>query len=349
MSRLHVQPLLPTKDKSFYDKIAAYPTRFPGRRKAVSEPPKMDAARRPKVRLCYVCGREYGLSSFEIHLKQCKLLWIAQEEKKPLRERRPVPEPPQELPIEANVLYQLSPDELEAQNRAAARAFEEKVMEKCAYCGRTFNPERLAIHNRSCTAERPARAVGTARLSPSPSLSADSSPPPTTSTTEPSPQRTKRTGSPSYTESTASSRSSMSSYADSTASSRSSMSSTLGRLSLTSSQGRPSSQGGRLSTSSSQGGGGSRPTTPPQQLRGSTPPQTRPSSRGATPPGADRSRPSTRIELPALSASPRPTTKTPASAAQLAEFQAKLDFWEGQALAMVRDIRAMKELLAQMA
>ncbi|KDO24357.1 hypothetical protein SPRG_10434 [Saprolegnia parasitica CBS 223.65] len=150
---------MPTKDKSFYNKIAAYPIRFPGRRKAVSEPPKMDAgapasviaiatharyvARRPKVRLCYVCGREYGLSSFEIHLKQCKLLWIAQEEKKPLRERRPVPEPPQELPIEANVLYQLSPDELEAQNRAAARAFEEKVMEKCAYCGRTFNPERV--------------------------------------------------------------------------------------------------------------------------------------------------------------------------------------------------------------
>ncbi|OQR92491.1 hypothetical protein ACHHYP_03659 [Achlya hypogyna] len=182
MSRLHVQPLVPTKPASasatFYDKISTCPIRFGARRKAASEPPKMEPAtvRRPKVKLCYVCGREYGLSSIEIHVKQCKLLWIAQEEKKPPRERRPVPEPPHEVALEANVLYQLSPDELEALNRAAAKAFEDKVMEKCAFCGRTFNPERLAIHNRSCTAEKPARAVGTARLAP----------------TEPSPQAPNR-------------------------------------------------------------------------------------------------------------------------------------------------------------
>lgn len=32
----------------------------------------------PITRLCHVCGRQYGLSSFDIHLKQCKKLWVAQ-------------------------------------------------------------------------------------------------------------------------------------------------------------------------------------------------------------------------------------------------------------------------------
>ena len=33
------------------------------------------------------------------------------------------------------------------------------ALARCEYCGRTFLPEKLIIHNRSCTAEKPARAV----------------------------------------------------------------------------------------------------------------------------------------------------------------------------------------------
>jgi hypothetical protein len=33
----------------------------------------------PKTRMCHICGRQYGLHSFDIHLKQCKELWIARE------------------------------------------------------------------------------------------------------------------------------------------------------------------------------------------------------------------------------------------------------------------------------
>ncbi|ETV95737.1 hypothetical protein H310_10810 [Aphanomyces invadans] len=140
-------------------------------------------AKRPKVRTCYVCGRDYGLSSYEIHLKQCKQLWIAQEELKPLKERRPVPEPPHALVSsecgDVPSAYDLTPEQLEAQNRAAQQAFENKVMEKCAFCGRTFNPERLAIHNRSCTAEHPAKAIGQARLNDASGSGNASSTPPT--------------------------------------------------------------------------------------------------------------------------------------------------------------------------
>ncbi|OQS04814.1 hypothetical protein THRCLA_02977 [Thraustotheca clavata] len=322
---LRVKPMVPNnKHSSFYNKIASCPIRFTSRRKGMEDVASRKAIdpfavkRVPKVRVCYVCGREYGLSSFEIHLKQCKQLFIAQEERKPLRERKPLPEPPNELVeiTDATVLYKLSPEELEAQNRAAAKTFENKVMEKCAFCGRTFNPERLAIHNRSCTAERPARAVGTARLSPSPSPVSD-----------PSPQKPKKPSSPSPTESTSSGRPSLSSSQG-----RPSISSSYDRPSLSSSQGRPSlsSSQGRLSSSRLSS---SRPSTPPEtRARATTPP-----SRTTTP------RASTSVKLPALS-----TKRTPATPAQLAEFQAKLDFWEGQALAMVQDIRAMKDMLAQL-
>ncbi|CAK4083052.1 unnamed protein product [Aphanomyces euteiches] len=121
----------------------------------------MDAvAKKPKVRTCYVCGREYGLSSFEIHLKQCKQLWIAQEEKKPLKERKPVPEPPTVLNDSDKSSYDLTPEELEAQNRAAAQAFEQKVVHMIVHM---LISTELAIHNRSCTADNPAKAVGQAR------------------------------------------------------------------------------------------------------------------------------------------------------------------------------------------
>lgn len=38
----------------------------------------------PVTRVCHVCGRQYGLSSFEIHLKQCKKLWVQQARHGPL-------------------------------------------------------------------------------------------------------------------------------------------------------------------------------------------------------------------------------------------------------------------------
>ena len=32
-------------------------------------------AQRPKALMCYICGREYGTTSLEIHLKTCKKKW----------------------------------------------------------------------------------------------------------------------------------------------------------------------------------------------------------------------------------------------------------------------------------
>lgn len=125
----------------------------------------------PKSRVCYLCGRLYMLHSYDIHLKQCKELWIARENQKDPRERKKMPEDPfanggfpgnssggasggggddAHIPTAA---------ELEEMNNRANQIFNTETLSTCAFCGRTFLPEKLAIHNRSCTADNPARRV----------------------------------------------------------------------------------------------------------------------------------------------------------------------------------------------
>ncbi|CCI42735.1 unnamed protein product [Albugo candida] len=110
----------------------------------------------PLTRVCHVCGRQYGLSSFDIHLKQCKKLWIAQEELKPRGERKPLPKTPpkaggaRELESDPSGSKPMTRDEVEAMNKAASEAYNVHGMEKCENCGRTFAEGRLAIHSKSC-------------------------------------------------------------------------------------------------------------------------------------------------------------------------------------------------------
>lgn len=49
------------------------------------------------IKLIKYSGREYGSASIEIHLKSCKKKWEIEENKKPPKERRPLPEPPKQF------------------------------------------------------------------------------------------------------------------------------------------------------------------------------------------------------------------------------------------------------------
>ena len=142
----------------------------------------------PKTRVCYICGRQYGLSSYEIHLKQCKELWIAREAKKDPKERKKLPEDPllsftnnnsassksntsssskgqnfdnkknnnsdKDEVNNSNSTKNLSLEEI---NKISSAAFNTESLSICEYCNRSFLPEKLLIHNKSCTSDNPAR------------------------------------------------------------------------------------------------------------------------------------------------------------------------------------------------
>jgi hypothetical protein len=57
----------------------------------------MQASRRPNAVICYICGRQYGTSSIDIHLKACKKKWELEQEKKPPKERKSCPNGPENI------------------------------------------------------------------------------------------------------------------------------------------------------------------------------------------------------------------------------------------------------------
>mmetsp|Transcript_18784 Transcript_18784/g.46978 ORF Transcript_18784/g.46978 Transcript_18784/m.46978 type:complete len:455 (+) Transcript_18784:546-1910(+) len=93
---------------------------------------------------CYICGRKFGHSSIDIHVKACIHLWEEKERSKSDREeKRPVPPRPSEF------------DTFKA-NGMSLSAWNKWVFENCALyvpcknCNRTFLPEQLAKHRRGC-------------------------------------------------------------------------------------------------------------------------------------------------------------------------------------------------------
>ena len=115
----------------------------------------------PRTFLCYVCGRAYGSASITIHVAACEKKFLAEQAALPLRERKPLPKAIDYSSIAAGGGGQ-SEEALQRSMEAineAARAASDQLMAACAFCGRTFNPERLVIHNRSCTAEHPAKRL----------------------------------------------------------------------------------------------------------------------------------------------------------------------------------------------
>ncbi|KAK9825103.1 hypothetical protein WJX74_008848 [Apatococcus lobatus] len=112
----------------------------------------------PRLLTCYLCGREFGTSSLGIHVPQCQKKWIDQESQKDPRERRPLPEAPKQL---ASGGPPKTAQEIAEYNSQANKQFEEKCMNGCPYCNRTFSDEAWVKHQRICSAARPFRPAGT--------------------------------------------------------------------------------------------------------------------------------------------------------------------------------------------
>ena len=107
------------------------------------------AARPPPV-VCHICGREFSAASIDIHLPQCEKRREAEEGKKPTAERRTVPARP-EIPPRMD---------LGGSNEAVHQPWDQRTLSPCPHCGRTFLPDRLEVHLRSCRPTAPAAPGG---------------------------------------------------------------------------------------------------------------------------------------------------------------------------------------------
>ena len=131
----------------------------------------------PRSRACHICGRQALIAGFDNHVVQCKKTFLKQQELLPLGQRKRLPPDPVSgmggagpsadgRPATAGATSKLTRAELDELNAAARAMHDEAFACPCPYCGRTFESEaRLTVHHKSCTAERPAKRVGTSRLS----------------------------------------------------------------------------------------------------------------------------------------------------------------------------------------
>ncbi|TRY75134.1 hypothetical protein TCAL_00666 [Tigriopus californicus] len=98
---------------------------------------------------CYICGRDFGTKSIKIHIPNCEKKWDNEQEKLPKKERRPVPQAPQNF--DKVLSGEISaPKQLQEYNEQAFNDFNTKSLQECPNCGRTFLPKPLEIHSRSC-------------------------------------------------------------------------------------------------------------------------------------------------------------------------------------------------------
>ncbi|KAG5496413.1 hypothetical protein JKF63_02715 [Porcisia hertigi] len=146
----------------------------------------------PNFVLCYLCGRQFGTASIDFHRPQCYMkLLIAWERGDPAT-RGPKPLDPKEhekrmMTCAANVkatsglaagggsLYtsckgfggvgrKPPSSDIEMYNQLQLDAFNEASLSPCPNCGRTFLPDRLQIHLRSCKQGKPLKPMRTAAI-----------------------------------------------------------------------------------------------------------------------------------------------------------------------------------------
>jgi hypothetical protein len=105
--------------------------------------------------ICYICGREYGTKSLEIHLKTCKLKFLNNEGIDPNSKnaRNSLPNPPEnieEILEKCSIGESIGSNLLENFNKNSQKIYNEISLKKCLGCNRTFNKEALEVHLRSC-------------------------------------------------------------------------------------------------------------------------------------------------------------------------------------------------------
>eukprot|EP01023_Acetabularia_acetabulum_P047817 TRINITY_DN5041_c0_g2_i3.p1 TRINITY_DN5041_c0_g2~~TRINITY_DN5041_c0_g2_i3.p1 ORF type:complete len:467 (-),score=81.56 TRINITY_DN5041_c0_g2_i3:1644-3044(-) len=104
--------------------------------------------KKPTGYVCYLCGAQFGSRSLHIHLKSCQKKWVQVEEQKPKREQRRLPDPPPGVDL---VNLPTTPNEVQEFNSFMFNYFDKISLVKCSTCSRTFRPDALERHAKSCS------------------------------------------------------------------------------------------------------------------------------------------------------------------------------------------------------
>ena len=143
----------------------------------------------PRLLICYLCGQQFGSASLTIHQSQCyvKKLLIWERGAVETRGKRPIP------PEEHEALYGgvggggggggcggggIAKRDIAQYNDQMFESFQQNALVPCPTCGRTFLPDRLQIHLRSCKPGNSAKRVEAAAPTAYASAAAASSSPP---------------------------------------------------------------------------------------------------------------------------------------------------------------------------
>ena len=111
--------------------------------------PKRNPGERPRMLFCPLCGREFGSMSLPFHLKSCKEKFNREQElPKNLRKNA------DKILVGFNQnfakLQSKGNYNIEQMNNGAYEIYSQQALVKCENCGRTFLPDRLIVHQRSC-------------------------------------------------------------------------------------------------------------------------------------------------------------------------------------------------------
>ena len=117
-------------------------------------PPKRAPGQRPRGLICPLCGREYGTASLQIHMKTCRQKFELQQQDLPKNLRKSADkiiaayeqnQAMMSMSVGGGGNYNL-----DALNDQAFNTYNKEALVPCSNCGRTFLPDRLIVHQRSC-------------------------------------------------------------------------------------------------------------------------------------------------------------------------------------------------------
>jgi hypothetical protein len=106
---------------------------------------------RPRMLMCPLCGREFGTMSLSIHMKTCRIKFEIEQQKLPKNLRRNADKIIEKFE-ESNKAIKSSDGNynMDKMNDGAYEIFSKEALVPCDTCGRTFLPDRLLVHQRSC-------------------------------------------------------------------------------------------------------------------------------------------------------------------------------------------------------